>query len=109
LRRWTAALLSQNQIVALVGSVHMALVVTANSTSDASLFVDDHGCLSLGSVGAAATYASSGYLGMRGNQFSTPNAVAADITQIVVAFPRPAACSTKSWPRSRPKLLRCPV
>jgi PknH-like extracellular domain len=68
----------------------MALVVTANSTSVASLLIDDRGCLSLGSVGDVATYANSGYVGMRGNQFSTPNAVAADVTQLVVSFPAAA-------------------
>jgi hypothetical protein len=80
-------LLTQQQIVALVGGANMALVVTANSMSDASLLIDDHSCLSLGSVGDVATYANSGYVGMRGNQFSTPNAVAADVTQLVVSFP----------------------
>jgi hypothetical protein len=83
-------LLTQQQIVALVGGADMALVVTAISTSDASTLIDDRTCLSLGSVGDVATYSNSGYVGMRGNQFSTPNSVAADVTQLVTSFPAPA-------------------
>ncbi len=83
-------LLTQEQIVALVGSANMALIVTANSTSDASLLIDDRSCLGLGPVGDVATYANSGYVGMPGNQFSTPNAVAADPTldQIAAKIPQ---------------------
>jgi hypothetical protein len=39
--------LTQQQIIALVGGTNMALVVTANSTSDASTLIDDRSCLSL--------------------------------------------------------------
>jgi PknH-like protein len=76
-------LLSQDQLIALVGGANMALVGTATSTSDSSKIVDDRTCLGLGSVGDVAIYANSGYVAMRGNQFSTPNAVAADVTQLV--------------------------
>ena len=79
-------LLTQQQIVALVGGTDMALVVTANSTSDASKLIDDRTCLGLGSIGDVTTYSNSGYVGMRGNQFSTPNAVAADVTLLVTSF-----------------------
>jgi hypothetical protein len=71
-------LLTQQQIVALVGGVNMALVITANSTSDAS------------TIGDVTTYSNSGYVGMRGTQFSTPNVVAADVTQLVTSFPAAA-------------------
>jgi hypothetical protein len=79
-------LLSQDQLIALVGGANMALVGTATSTSDSSKIVDDRTCLGLGSVGDVAIYANSGYVAMRGNQFSTPNAVAADVTQLVTSF-----------------------
>jgi hypothetical protein len=79
-------LLSQDQLIALVGGANMALIGTATSTSDSSKIVDDRTCLGLGSVGDVAIYANSGYVAMRGNQFSTPNAVAADVTQLVTSF-----------------------
>jgi hypothetical protein len=60
-------LLTQQQIVALVGGTNMALVVAANSTSDASKLIDDRTCLGLGSIGDVTTYSNSGYVGMRGN------------------------------------------
>jgi hypothetical protein len=79
-------LLTQPQLVALVGGANLALVVTANSTSDASTLIDDRACLGLGSVGDVTTYSDSGYVGLRGNQFSTLNAVLADVTQMVISF-----------------------
>ncbi|WAJ44826.1 sensor domain-containing protein [Mycobacterium sp. Aquia_216] len=82
-------LMSQNQLVALVGGTNMALVGTATSTSDSSKIIDDRTCLGLGSVGDATTYANSGYVAIRGNQFSTPNAVAADVTQLAASFTAP--------------------
>jgi PknH-like extracellular domain len=82
-------LLSQDQLVALVGGTSMALVGTANSTSDSSKIIDDPTCLGLGSVGDVTIYANSGYVAIRGNQFSTPNAVAADVTQLVASFTTP--------------------
>ncbi len=68
-------LVSQDQLIAVVGGANMALVGTATSTSDSSKIVDDRTCLGLGSVGDVAIYANSGYVAIRGNQFSTPNAV----------------------------------
>src|ERR1700754_147980 len=79
-------LLSQDQVVALVGGTNMALVGSANSTSDSSKIIDDRSCLGLGSVGDVTVYANSGYVAIRGNQFSTPNAVVADVTQLVTSF-----------------------
>lgn len=79
-------LLNQDQLVALAGGTNMALVGTANSTSDSSKIIDDRTCLGLASVGDVTVYANSGYVAMRGNQFSTPNAVAADVTQLVTSF-----------------------
>jgi PknH-like extracellular domain len=79
-------LLSQDQLIAVVGGANMALVGTATSTSDSSKIVDDRTCLGLGSVGDVAIYANSGYVAIRGNQFSTPNAVQADVTQLVASF-----------------------
>jgi hypothetical protein len=67
----------------------MALVGTATSTSDSSKIVDDRSCLGLSSVGDVTMYANSGYVAIRGNQFSTPNAVAADVTQLVTSFTAP--------------------
>jgi PknH-like extracellular domain len=79
-------LLTRQQLVALVSGANLALVGTANSTSDASKLVDDRACLGFGSVGDVTIYSNSGYVGMRGNQFSTPNAVQADVTQLVTSF-----------------------
>lgn len=79
-------LLSQDQLVALAGGTNMALVGTANGTSDSSQIIDDRTCLGLASVGDVTVYADSGYVAMRGNQFSTPNAVQADVTQLVTSF-----------------------
>jgi PknH-like extracellular domain len=79
-------LLPVDQLIALVGGTNMALVGTANSTSDARQIIDDRRCLGLGSVGDVASYSNSGYVAMRGNQFSTPNAVQADVTQLVTSF-----------------------
>jgi hypothetical protein len=77
-------LLSADQVIALVGGTNMTLVGTAISASDASKMIDDRTCLGLGSVGDVTVY--SGYVAMRGNQFSTPNAVQADVTQLVTSF-----------------------
>lgn len=79
-------LLSQDQLVTLAGGANMALVGTATGTSDSSQIIDDRTCLGLASVGDMTVYADSGYLAMRGNQFSTPNAVQADVTQLVTSF-----------------------
>ncbi|MEE3062965.1 MAG: sensor domain-containing protein [Actinomycetota bacterium] len=79
-------LLSQDQVDALMGGANMTLVGTATSTSDSSTIIDDRSCLGVGSVGDVTTYANSGYVAMRGNQFSTPNAVQADATQLVTSF-----------------------
>lgn len=98
-------LLSQDQVVALAGGAKMALVGTANSTSDSSKIIDDRACLGLGSVGDATIYANSGYVGIRGNQFSTPNAVQADVTQLVTSFTTPGDAqallqrTTEDWQR----------
>jgi hypothetical protein len=78
--------LSADQIIALVGGMNMALVGTAISASDASKMIDDRTCLGLGSVGDVTVYSNSGFVAMRGNQFSTPNAVRADVTQLVTSF-----------------------
>lgn len=79
-------LLPVDQLVALAGGTNMALVVTATSTADASNAIDDRSCIGIGSVGDVAIYSDSGYVVMRGNQFSTPNAVQADVTQLVTSF-----------------------
>jgi hypothetical protein len=79
-------LLSADQLIALVGGTNVALVGTAISASDASKMIDDRTCLGLGSVGDVTVYSNSGYVAMRGNQFSTPNAVQADVTQLVTSF-----------------------
>ena len=79
-------LLTADQLTTIVGGASMALVGTATSTSDASKLIDDRACLGLGSVGDVASYSNSGYVAMRGNQFSTPNAVQADVTQLVTSF-----------------------
>jgi hypothetical protein len=79
-------LLNADQLIALVDGTNMALVGTATSASDASKTIDDRTCLGLGSVGDVTIYSNSGYVAMRGNQFSTPNAVQADVTQLVTSF-----------------------
>jgi hypothetical protein len=79
-------LLTADQLSVVVGGANMALIGTATSTSDASNLIDDRTCLGLGSVGDVVSYSNSGYVAMRGNQFSTPNAVQADVTQLVTAF-----------------------
>ena len=67
----------------------MALVGTTTSTSDASTIIDDRSCLGLGSVGDVTIYSHTGYVAMRGNQSSTPNAVRADVAQLVTSLPSP--------------------
>ncbi|ODR03528.1 hypothetical protein AWC25_24090 [Mycobacterium sherrisii] len=88
-----AMLLNRDQLIAVAGgtamATTMALVGTATSTSDSAQIVDDRTCLGLSSVGDVTVYANSGYVAMRGNQFSTPNAVAADVTQLVTSFTTP--------------------
>jgi hypothetical protein len=79
-------LLTKDQLVALVGGTDMALVGTAAATSDASKIVDDPACQGLSSVGDVAIYSDSGYVAMRGNQYSSPNTVLADVTQLVTSF-----------------------
>jgi PknH-like extracellular domain len=79
-------LLNADQLIALVGGTNMALVGTATSTSDASKIIDDRTCLGLGSVGGVTIYSNSGSVAIRGNQFSTPNAVQTDVTQLVTSF-----------------------
>jgi PknH-like extracellular domain len=68
-------LLTADQLIAPLGGTNMALVGTATSASDASKMIDDRTCLGLGSVGDGTMYSNSGYVAMRGNQFSTPNAL----------------------------------
>ena len=75
-----------DQLIALVGGTKMALVGTAISASDASKVIEHHACLGLGSVGDVTIYSDSGYVAMRGNQFGAPNAVQADVTQLVTSF-----------------------
>lgn len=79
-------LLTADQLIAVAGGANMALVGTTTSTSDASTIIDDRSCLGLGSVGDVTIYSHTGYVAMRGNQFSTPNAVRADVTQLVTSF-----------------------
>lgn len=82
-------LLNRDQLIAVAGGTTMALVGTTTSTSDSAQIVDDRACLGLSSVGDVTVYANSGYVAMRGNQFSTPHAVAADVTQLVTSFTTP--------------------
>jgi hypothetical protein len=79
-------LLTPAQLVVLVDGANLAFVFAFNSTSDASTIVDDRACLGMSSVGDVTTYASSGYVGMRGNQYGAPDAVLADVTQLVVTY-----------------------
>jgi hypothetical protein len=79
-------LLSADQVTAVAGGTNMALVGRAVSASDASKMIDDRTCLGLGSFGDVTVYPNSGYVAMRGNQYGTPNAVAADVTQLVASF-----------------------
>jgi hypothetical protein len=99
-------LLSVDRLVALAGGTNMALVVTADSTADASNAIDDRTCLGVGSVGDVAIYSNSGYEVMRGNQFSTPNAVQADVTQLVTSFTT-AADAQALLQRARQDWQRC--
>jgi hypothetical protein len=78
-------LLPVDQLVSLAGGTNMSLVVMATSTADASKAIDERSCIGVGSVGDVAIY-SSGYVDMLGNQFSAPNAVQADVTQLVTSF-----------------------
>lgn len=79
-------LLGPDQLVALAGGTNLTLVHSITSTSDGSSIIDDRSCLGLSSVGDAAIYSNSGFVGMRGNQFSSPNVVEADITQLATSF-----------------------
>ena len=83
-------LLNQDQIVALAGGANMALVGTITNTSDASKIIDDRTCLGLGSIADESLYSNSGWVAMRGNQFTSPNVVKADVTQVVTSFTGPA-------------------
>ena len=83
-------LLTQDQVVALVGGANMTQVGTITNTSDASKIIDERACLGLGSVADASLYSNSGWVAMRGNQFTTPNVVKADVTQVVTSFTAPA-------------------
>jgi hypothetical protein len=99
-------LLSADQVIALVGGTNMALVGTAISASDASKMIDDRTCLGLGSVGDVTVYSNAGYVAMRGNQFSTPDAVQADVTQLVTSFTG-AADAQALLQRARQDWQRC--
>ncbi|WP_232021931.1 sensor domain-containing protein [Mycobacterium basiliense] len=79
-------LLTQEQVVELVGGTHMSLVGPITGTSDASEIVDERPCLGVGSIGDASVYANSGWVAMRGNQMTSPNVVQADVTQLVTSF-----------------------
>src|SRR5271166_3401431 len=85
-----SALLTREQVVALVGGSNMAAVMTITNTSDASSIIDDRSCVGVGSIADASVYSGSGWVAMRGNQFTTPNIVQADVTQVVTSFTAPA-------------------
>jgi PknH-like extracellular domain len=87
-------LLTQDQLVVLAGGTNLALIHPISSTSDASGIIDDRSCLGVSSVGDASIYSNSGYVGMRGNQFSSPNTVEADITQLLTSFTTNADAAT---------------
>jgi hypothetical protein len=99
-------LLPVDRLVALAGGTKMALVVTATTTADASTAIDDPSCVGVGSVGDVAIYSDSRYVAMRGNQFSAPNAVQADVTQLVTSFPK-AADAQALLQRARQDWQRC--
>ncbi|OSC40638.1 sensor domain-containing protein [Mycobacterium decipiens] len=79
-------LLTPEQIVALVGGTVMAPVGTIAGTSDSAEVIDDRTCVGLGSLGDVAIYSNSGWVAMRGNQLTSPDAVQADVTQLVTSF-----------------------
>jgi PknH-like extracellular domain len=79
-------LLTQDQLVALVGGSSMTLVGAITSMSDATKIIDDRTCLGVASIGDQSVYADTGWVAMRGNQFTTPNVVKADVTQAVASF-----------------------
>ncbi|MDC8982044.1 sensor domain-containing protein [Mycobacterium marinum] len=81
------ALLTQQQVVALVGGTNMSLVGAITGTADGSKVVDDPTCLGLASIGDTSVYANSGWVAMRGNQMTSPNVVQADVTQLLASFP----------------------
>jgi hypothetical protein len=81
-----AALLTIEEVTALVGGTHMAMVGPITSTSDASTIVDDRTCLGLGSIGDVSLYSNSGWVAMRGNQMTSPGVVQADVTQLLTSF-----------------------
>jgi hypothetical protein len=85
-----SALLTRDQVVALVGGSNMAAVMTITNTSDASSIIDDRSCVGIGSIADASVYSGSGWVAMRGNQFTTPNIVQADVTQVITSFTTPA-------------------
>jgi hypothetical protein len=85
-----SALLTREQVAALVGGANLAPVMTITNTSDASSIIDDRTCVGVGSVADASVYSGSGWVAMRGSQFTTPNIVQADVTQVVTSFTTPA-------------------
>ncbi|SOJ57671.1 hypothetical protein MSIMFB_05148 [Mycobacterium simulans] len=83
-------LLTGDQIVGLVGGTNMVSVGTINNTSDAATIIDDRTCIGIGSIADMSVYSNSGWVAMRGNQFTSPNVVQADVTQVVTSFTGPA-------------------
>ncbi|GAB7144741.1 sensor domain-containing protein [Mycobacterium riyadhense] len=83
-------LLTRDQIVSLVGGTNMISVGTINNTSDAATIIDDRTCVGIGSIADMSVYSNSGWVAMRGNQFTSPNVVQADVTQVVTSFTGPA-------------------
>jgi hypothetical protein len=84
------ALLTREQLIALVGGSNITAVMKITNTSDASSIIDDRSCVGIGSIADASIYSGSGWVAMRGNQFTTPNVVQADVTQVVTSFTVPA-------------------
>ncbi|CAM2943813.1 hypothetical protein BST27_12210 [Mycobacterium intermedium] len=79
-------LLTSQQVVDLVGGTNVASVLTIVNTADASTIIDDRTCVGIGSIADASVYSNSGWVAMRGNQFSSPGVVQADVTQVVTSF-----------------------
>lgn len=83
-------LLTKEQVVTLVNGANVAPVMTIANTADASTIIDDRTCVGIASIADASVYANSGWIAMRGNQFSSPGVVQADVTQVVTSFASPA-------------------
>lgn len=83
-------LLTREQVVDLVGGTNVASVLTIANTADASTIIDDRTCVGIGSIADASVYANSGWVAMRGNQYSSPGVVQADVTQVVTSLASPA-------------------